>query len=805
MADGKIVLSVEVDETGLNDALKNIGKKGISTSSGAIGKFGKAVATAFSISKISKFSNEASKLASSTEANAKRMAMLYGEAGKEVYNFANDNATAFGMSKTAAYEAASAYGNIFTTFTSGAESAELTTKMLQATAVIASQTGRTYDDVFEKIRSGLYGNTRAIDDLGLSVRQSSLVQTKAYKQISNNGAKSWNSLTDAELQHARALGVIEQATEKYGDTVMQSSALTRSQLSAAWEDFKATFGALLNVILVPAMQALTTVVNTVARGLEYLAKLAGVDASAFMSASKKITTAQEEQEEHQKAVNKEIQKTISGFDELNIIDIDTGATGGALPVATQEEAQPTASDEVTKEATNTMGGFIAGMTEMLVGIGLVALGCLLLMLGQIIWGIGCIIVGVAALGVAAVTLGNTGGFDGTEEALSTLMTAAGGALLAIGVLLCFFQMYAVGIAAIVAGIGLAVGGEVIGGETKGIEEWLTDIFVLLGGFMLCLGIILLFFGSHIVLGISLIVAGIGILAVKLVNESESVPDNIKKWVNIIMGILSLAALVIGVIMLSTGHVTPTAIGLVIAGAAGLATTATINWDTIKDKLKGTLGVIMGIVGGALLVLGVILVATGNIPLGVALIAAGAASLVAVAAANKDAILNWIKDAWKGIKHFFSHTVLGFLKDFVNGMIQGAEDFLNFITSGFRALWDGIAWLIEGAAGLIGFDIEIGRIPEIKLPRLATGAVIPANHEFLAVLGDQKHGTNIEAPLDTIKQALFEVMAEVQPTTGGEQTIYVPLYLDSVKVAEAVAKAGEKTGPKPVTGGMAYAR
>lgn len=50
-----------------------------------------------------------------------------------------------------------------------------------------------------------------------------------------------------------------------------------------------------------------------------------------------------------------------------------------------------------------------------------------------------------------------------------------------------------------------------------------------------------------------------------------------------------------------------------------------------------------------------------------------------------------------------------------------------------------------------------RLENIPIPKLATGAVIPPNNEFLAVLGDQKSGTNIEAPLDTIKQALAEVL------------------------------------------------
>lgn len=61
--------------------------------------------------------------------------------------------------------------------------------------------------------------------------------------------------------------------------------------------------------------------------------------------------------------------------------------------------------------------------------------------------------------------------------------------------------------------------------------------------------------------------------------------------------------------------------------------------------------------------------------------------------------------------------------------------------------------------------EMATLSSMEIPRLATGAVIPANKEFLAVLGDQKHGTNIEAPLDTIKQAQKESLLEVLSELG----------------------------------------
>ena len=57
------------------------------------------------------------------------------------------------------------------------------------------------------------------------------------------------------------------------------------------------------------------------------------------------------------------------------------------------------------------------------------------------------------------------------------------------------------------------------------------------------------------------------------------------------------------------------------------------------------------------------------------------------------------------------------------------------------------------------------LSKTPIPALARGAVIPANKEFLAVLGDQKHGTNVEAPLDTIRQASEEAVLNVLSKLG----------------------------------------
>ena len=107
-------------------------------------------------------------------------------------------------------------------------------------------------------------------------------------------------------------------------------------------------------------------------------------------------------------------------------------------------------------------------------------------------------------------------------------------------------------------------------------------------------------------------------------------------------------------------------------------------------------------------------------------------------------------AWEGIKDIFS-GIINSLTSVIEFFINSAIDLINGLIGGVNE--------ITGAVGIP----NIPSIPRVNIPKLATGAVIPPNAPFMAVLGDQKHGTNIEAPLDTIKQAIRE---EVGNGSGG---------------------------------------
>ena len=132
--------------------------------------------------------------------------------------------------------------------------------------------------------------------------------------------------------------------------------------------------------------------------------------------------------------------------------------------------------------------------------------------------------------------------------------------------------------------------------------------------------------------------------------------------------------------------------------------------------------------------------------------------------------DWEK-VWEGLLNIFKgiwNTIVGILEGAVNLIIDG----INFLVRALNKLHIDIPDNPFTGPLTLGFNIP--ELSKISIPRLAQGAVIPPNREFLAVLGDQRSGTNIEAPLETIKQALSEVM---QSQSSGEIVVNITTTLD----------------------------
>lgn len=155
---------------------------------------------------------------------------------------------------------------------------------------------------------------------------------------------------------------------------------------------------------------------------------------------------------------------------------------------------------------------------------------------------------------------------------------------------------------------------------------------------------------------------------------------------------------------------------------------------------------------------------------------------------------YIKEIWGKLSDWFFSSVLepiksGF-KDAINYLLELAETFANGFIKRINAIIEvlnGLSFNMPDWVPIIGGKSLGFNIPsrnKISLPRLATGAVIPPNSEFIAILGDQKSGTNIEAPLSTIEQALRNVLAESGSQKDGN--IVAKFFVDGRELARATA-------------------
>ena len=130
--------------------------------------------------------------------------------------------------------------------------------------------------------------------------------------------------------------------------------------------------------------------------------------------------------------------------------------------------------------------------------------------------------------------------------------------------------------------------------------------------------------------------------------------------------------------------------------------------------------------------------------------------------------NFIDPACSGVRQSSNRLI-----DFANKLLQGSATGINFLGSAISRLSFTIPAWVPGIGGK-GFSFAIKEVKPPQIPYLARGAVLPANRPFMAVVGDQRHGTNIEAPLAVIEQAVATVMEDYANANmaGHEATVGV---------------------------------
>ena len=389
-----------------------------------------------------------------------------------------------------------------------------------------------------------------------------------------------------------------------------------------------------------------------------------------------------------------------------------------------------------------------------------------------------------------------------------------GALLALGAILCFSG------ANIPLGIALMAAGA-IGLVALIKENWdcmpnrlraaITNVLMILGVSALAIGAILCFSGANIPLGIGLMIAGAAMLGTAVALNWNAVADKTKETLETLLVYIGLAALAIGVILCLSGAHISLGIGLIIIGAASLASAVALDWNSTTEKTKSKLTEILLFAAKSLLALGIMLAifCPAAWPIAFGMMLAGGASLVTAAALNWDAILEKLKGVWNNIKQWWKNSVAKYVG--VSHWKETGKKMINGFLSGIKAAWESVKTWVSNAVNWFGnkfveaqnsiaksnsgrsggFGTRSGgfgspsrapSISRISAPALARGAVIPPNKEFLAVLGDQKSGTNIETPLATMVEAFKQAMSE---SGGGTTTVVIQL--DGKEIARSTVK------------------
>ncbi|ODU58421.1 MAG: hypothetical protein ABT01_00355 [Clostridium sp. SCN 57-10] len=344
-------------------------------------------------------------------------------------------------------------------------------------------------------------------------------------------------------------------------------------------------------------------------------------------------------------------------------------------------------------------------------------------------GIGLMLVGAAALG-AAVALNWNAIKEALQGPIGAATAAVSAAFLALGAILAFTGVnLPLGIALMLAGAGGLVTVTVLNWEAikEALQGPIGAVTAAVSVAFLALGAILAFTGVNVPLGIALMLAGAGGLATVTQLNWEAIKEALEGPIGAVTAAVSVAFLALGAVLAFTGVNLPLGIALMLAGAGALATVMTLNWDTIENALKGPIGAVTIAVSAALLVLGAILVFTGaNLPLGIGMLITGGASLATAVTVNWDWLLDKLKETWRKIEDWWNSLIsLDWAEKTGMGKLSGASR--KFI-----------------APTKAPTSFSSVSLPPI--PMLASGSVIPPNRAFMAVLGDQRSGMNIEAPL-----------------------------------------------------------
>lgn len=562
-----------------------------------------------------------------------------GQYAAEAQNYAEKVSDVMGIDPAQWLRNQGVFNTLLTGFGDTAERAQLMSQNLtQLGYDISSFFNISIEDAMQKLQSGISGELEPLRRLGYDLSQARLEQTAL-----NLGVKeSVSAMTQAEKAELRYYAIMTQVTTAQGDMARTLEApanqlrILQAQLTQAARAIGNIFIPALNAIL-PYAIAVVQVIREIANALANLAgfKLTDVDYSGVNSAAVGAGSLADNLDDAAGAAKKLKQYT-AGFDELNVFAPNTGSgsgpgAGGAggfdFDLPTYDflgDAVQTRIGEIKKMIEDTL----AEITTIVSGF-MLAVGAILVVTGvNIPLGVGLMAAGAVGL-AATVGLNWTAMSSELASTLALITGVVGGFLLALGAIMAFSGAnLPLGIALMALGGASLVTAAVINwhNSDRHLTDALTTLTGVLAGASLAVGAMLAFTGVATGLGIALMAVGAVTLVSAAALNWNSIPDALASPLSRVGLLVSGATLALGAILAFSGCM-PLGIALMAVGATSLVSVMALNWNGLSDEIQNVIAIITTVVSVAFLAIGAALAFSGaNIPLGLALLAAGAVTM-----------------------------------------------------------------------------------------------------------------------------------------------------------------------------------
>lgn len=562
-----------------------------------------------------------------------------GQYAAEAQNYAEKVSDVMGIDPAQWLRNQGVFNTLLTGFGDTADRAQLMSQNLtQLGYDISSFFNISIEDAMQKLQSGISGELEPLRRLGYDLSQARLEQTALNLGIKESVA----NMTQAEKAELRYYAIMTQVTTAQGDMARTLEApanqlrILQAQLTQAARAIGNIFIPALNAIL-PYAIAVVQVIREIANALANLAgfKLTDVDYSGVNSAAVGAGSLADNLDDAAGAAKKLKQYT-AGFDELNVFAPNTGSGSGAgaggaggfdFDLPTYDflgDAVQTRIGEIKKMIEDTL----AEITTIVSGF-MLAVGAILVVTGvNIPLGVGLMAAGAVGL-AATVGLNWTAMSSELASTLALITGVVGGFLLALGAIMAFSGAnLPLGIALMALGGASLVSAAVINwhNSDRHLTDALTTLTGVLAGASLAVGAMLAFTGVATGLGIALMAIGAVTLVSAAALNWNSIPDALASPLSRVGLLVSGATLALGAILAFSGCM-PLGIALMAIGATSLVSVMALNWNGLSDEIQNVIAIITTVVSMAFLAIGAALVFSGaNIPLGLALLAAGAVTM-----------------------------------------------------------------------------------------------------------------------------------------------------------------------------------